>query len=192
MTTNGSDPADAPRGLPAHGSPGESPSVRAEEDAAGERDPAELRRELDETRDRYLRLAADLENVKRRRAQERADWVRYASEDAAKTMVPVLDNLRRAVEHTPDQGADAELVNGLNLVVREFEGALEALGVTRVPTLGEPFDPSVHEAIGGEESDDVERDTVTAEIQPGYRLHDRLIRPALVRVAHPRHPFSDS
>jgi len=87
-----------------------------------------------------------------------------------------------------DTGSE-DILNGLQLVVREFESALERLGITPVQTVGEAFDPSVHEAIGGEESDEVEQDTVVAEIQPGYRLHDRLIRPALVRVAHPRRPL---
>ncbi|MBV8444729.1 MAG: nucleotide exchange factor GrpE, partial [Candidatus Dormibacteraeota bacterium] len=135
---------------------------------------------------RFVRLAADFENYKRRKTQELMDSRRYASEDAARTMLPVLDNLRRAVEHAPEGGAEDFFVNGLHLVVREFEAALERLGVEPVPAVGEPFDPAIHEAIGGEESDDVERDTVIAELVPGYRLHDRLLRPAVVRVAHPR------
>lgn len=191
MTTNGSERSETPRGLPAGGTePAESPSERAEADEPGDLDPAELRRELEENRDRYLRLAADFENFKRRRSQERTDSQRYSSEEAARALLPVLDNLRRAVEHAPEAGTEDFFVSGLHLVVREFESALERLGIEPVPTVGHPFDPSVHEAIGGEESDDVDRDTVVAEIQPGYRLHDRLIRPALVRVAHPRHPFT--
>jgi molecular chaperone GrpE len=190
MSTNGSEPREVPRALPAGEQTEESPSQRAEEDAAGELDAAELRRQLDELQDRYLRLAADFDNFKRRRVQERADSLRYSSEEAARTLLPVLDNLRRAVEHAPEGGAEDFFVNGLHLVVREFESALERLGIHPVPAVGEPFDPSVHEAVSGEESDEVDRDTVVAEIQPGYRLHDRLIRPALVRVAHPRNPYT--
>lgn len=144
---------------------------------------------LAELEDRYLRLAADFENYKRRKTQELEDRSRYASEDAARAMLPVLDNLRRAVEHAPEAGAEEFFVNGLQLVVREFEAALERLGVTQVPSVGEPFDPALHEAIGGDEAD-VDRDTVSAELVPGYRLHDRLLRPAMVRVAHPRTPSS--
>ena len=136
---------------------------------------------------RYKRLAADFENYKRRKNQELHDSRRYASEEAARALLPVLDNLRRAVEHAPEGGAEDFFVSGLHLVVREFEAALERLGVTRVPAVGEPFDPALHEAIGGDESDEVELDTVSAELVPGYRLHDRLLRPAMVRVAHPRH-----
>ncbi|HWW09767.1 MAG TPA: nucleotide exchange factor GrpE [Candidatus Acidoferrales bacterium] len=156
----------------------ETPPPSAEED--------DLRRALAEAEDRYLRLAADFENFKRRKGQELVDSSRYASEDAVKGMLPVLDNLRRAVEHAPEGGAEEFFVNGLELVVREFETALERLGVTRIPAVGEPFDPAVHNAIGGEESADVDRDIVSQELVPGYRLHDRLIRPAMVRVAHPR------
>jgi molecular chaperone GrpE len=190
VTTNGSDPTTAAQGLPEGQAETESPSERAEADEPGELDPEQLRHQVEEVTDRYLRLAAEFENFKRRRVQERADTLRYSSEEAARTLVPVLDNLRRAVEHARDGGAEGFFVDGLQLVVREFESALERLGIVPVATVGAPFDPAVHEAIGGEESDDVERDTVIAEIQPGYRLHDRLIRPALVRVAHPKQPFT--
>jgi molecular chaperone GrpE len=137
---------------------------------------------------RYLRLAADFENFRRRKAQELIDRSRYASEDAAKALLPVLDNLRRAIGHAADAGNEAVAVSGLELVVREFETALEQLGVEAIEAKGRPFDPSLHEAIGGEDSEDVEVDTVADELQRGYRLHDRVIRPSLVRVAHPATP----
>ncbi|MFN2582291.1 MAG: nucleotide exchange factor GrpE [Candidatus Dormibacteria bacterium] len=164
----------------------EGDPVPAADDAAAETVERDLRDALMEVDNRYVRLAADFENYKRRKAQELLDSRRYASEDAARTMLPVLDNLRRAVEHAPEGGAEDFFVNGLHLVVREFEAALERLGVEQVRAVGEQFDPAIHEAIGGEESDDVEHDTVVAELLPGYRLHDRLLRPAVVRVAHPR------
>ncbi|MBV9100243.1 MAG: nucleotide exchange factor GrpE [Candidatus Dormibacteraeota bacterium] len=162
--------------------PPAAPVPASESDVPGLDD---LRARLAELEDRYLRLAADFENYKRRKTQELADRSRYASEDAARAMLPVLDNLRRAVEHAPEGGAEEFFVNGLQLVVREFEAALERLGVSRVQSVGEPFDPALHEAIGGEEAD-VEHDTVSDELVAGYRLHDRLLRPAMVRVAHPR------
>jgi molecular chaperone GrpE len=142
--------------------------------------------EPDERDARYLRLAADFENFKRRKAQEITDVRRYESEDAALALLPVLDNLRRAVEHASEAGAEEFFVSGLQLVVREFETALERLGVMPVPAVGERFDPAMHDAIAAEESDDVEEDTVIAELVPGYRLHDRLLRPAIVRVVRPR------
>jgi molecular chaperone GrpE len=142
--------------------------------------------EPDERDARYLRLAADFENFKRRKTQEIADVRRYESEDAALALLPVLDNLRRAVEHASEAGAEEFFVSGLQLVVREFETALERIGVVPVPAVGERFDPAIHDAIAAEESDDVEEDTVIAELVTGYRLHDRLLRPAIVRVVRPR------
>ena len=135
--------------------------------------------------ERYLRLAADFENFRRRKAQELIDRSRYASEDAATALLPVLDNLRRAIGHAAETGNEAVLVSGLELVVREFETALAKLGVEPIDAEGRPFDPALHEAIGGEDSDAVAVDTVVDEVQRGYRLHDKVIRPSLVRVAHP-------
>jgi molecular chaperone GrpE len=148
--------------------------------------------EPDERDTRYLRLAADFENFKRRKTQEIADTRRYESEDAALALLPVLDNLRRAVEHAGEAGAEEFFVSGLQLVVREFESALERIGVTPVPAVGERFDPAIHDAISAEESADVDEDTVVAELVPGYRLHDRLLRPAIVRVVRPSHATSGS
>jgi molecular chaperone GrpE len=158
----------------------------ADDAATTEADLDALGAALADYENRYLRLAADFENFKRHKAQELQDRSRYASEDAARALLPVLDSLRRAVEHAPEGGAEDFFVSGLNLVVREFETALERIGVTPIEALGEPFDPALHEAVQGEESDDVEQDTVVDELVRGYRLHDRLIRPAMVRVAHPR------
>jgi len=112
---------------------------------------------------------------------------RFQDEDAGRFVTTILDNLRRAVAHAAEAGTEEFFVSGLELVVREFETALERLGVVRVPAVGERFDPAIHEAIAGEESDDVNEDTVIDELVPGYRLHDRLLRPAIVRVVHPRH-----
>ena len=141
--------------------------------------------------ERYIRLAADFENFRRRKNQELLDRARFASEPAARALLPVLDNLRRALDHAPEASRE-DLINGLELVVREFEARLADLGVTAIDALGQPFDPSVHEALGSEEADDVAVDTVSSELQRGYRLHDRVLRPALVRVAHPSVPSGDS
>jgi molecular chaperone GrpE len=161
---------------------GEEPEQKVAVDAPDAAAAANGAAEPDE---RYLRLAADFENFRRRKNQEVADRSRYASEDAARALLPVLDNLRRAVAHAAEDGTAARFVGGLELVVREFEAALEKLGVEPVDAVGQPFDPSLHEAIGGEESAEVDVDTVVDEVQRGYRLHDRLLRPSLVRVAHP-------
>jgi molecular chaperone GrpE len=134
---------------------------------------------------RYLRATADFENFRRRRAQEFADLSRYSSEAAARALLPVLDNLERALEHAPESEDDKPFVDGVRIATRNFVSTLEELGVKPIEAVGRPFDPAVHEAIGGEDSADVDVDTVTTEIQRGWKLHDRLLRPAIVRIATP-------
>lgn len=149
-----------------------------------ERKLAETQTALGERTDQHLRLAAELDNVKRRRTAEAAERARYASEDAALLLLPVLDNLRRALDTAPAD-TDSGLLDGVRLVAREFEAAFERLGVTPIESVGQPFDPSLHQAVIGEESSEVSEDTVDVELQRGYRLHDRVLRPAMVKVAHP-------
>jgi molecular chaperone GrpE len=163
----------------------EAPDGTAPEtvEAAGD-EPAAIRALLAEREGQYLRLAADFENFRRRKAQELNDRVRYGSEDAARALLPALDNLRRAVDHAPE-GTDNAFLEGVRMTVRQFEDALTSLGVTPIESVGTRFDPSVHEAVAGVESPEVEHDTVVDELQRGYRLHDRVIRPSMVRVAHP-------
>ncbi len=152
-------------------------------------DPELVRAMLAERQSQYVRLAADFDNFRRRKAQELSDRVRYGSEDAARALLPALDNLRRAVDHAP-AGVDKAFLEGVRMTVRQFEEALTALGVTPIEAVGTRFDPSVHEAVAGVESEQVEHDTVVDELQRGYRLHDRVIRPSMVRVAHPAAPQS--
>jgi molecular chaperone GrpE len=134
---------------------------------------------------RYQRLAADFENYKRRTRQDLADRTQYANEELLRKLLPILDNLRRALDHAPE-GVDRNWFDGLRMVVRQFEDTLQAQGVTSIPAVGEKFDPSQHEAIAREETDEQEEGTIVEEMQPGYRLHERVLRPTLVKVAHPR------
>jgi molecular chaperone GrpE len=134
---------------------------------------------------RYQRLAADFENYKRRTRQELADRTQYANEELLRKLLPILDNLRRALDHAPE-GIDRNWFDGLPMVVRQFEDTLRAQGVSPIAAVGEKFDPSQHEAIAREETDEHEEGTIVEEMQPGYRLHERVLRPTLVKVAHPR------
>jgi molecular chaperone GrpE len=134
---------------------------------------------------RYQRLAADFENYKRRTRQELADRTQYANEELLRKLLPILDNLHRALDHAPE-GVDRNWFDGLRTVVRQFEDTLQAQGVSPIPAVGQKFDPSKHEAIAREETDEHEEGTVVEEMQPGYRLHERVLRPTLVKVAHPR------
>lgn len=133
--------------------------------------------------DRFLRERADLENLKRRAQRERADTLRFGSEQLVRDLIPVVDNLERAIDHAHASGEGVQLVEGVRLVLK---GALDVLarnGVTRIEAIGQPFDPAFHEAIAQVEDDEVAANHVVQQFQPGYRLHDRLIRPAQVSVS---------
>jgi len=168
-----------------------SSAVDSEHAAAGQDQPSidpELQAARDEVQanfGRYQRLAADFENYKRRTRQELADRTQYANEELLRKLLPILDNLRRALDHAPE-GIDRNWFEGLRMVVRQFEDTLQAQGVSPIPAVGEKFDPSQHEAIAREETDEHEEGTIVEEMQPGYRLHERVLRPTLVKVAHPR------
>ena len=165
-------------GTPAGPEPG-TPALGAPEPGAPDSEAG-----LAELSARYTRLAADFENHRRRSAREAVERSRYGAETAARALLPVLDNLRRAVDHAPAD-TPAGLLEGLHHTVRQFEDALASVGVVPIEAEGQPFDPSLHEAVMGEESADVEVDTVAADLQRGYRLHDRVLRPSMVKVAHP-------
>jgi molecular chaperone GrpE len=134
---------------------------------------------------RYQRLAADFENYKRRTRQDLTDRTQFANEELLRKLLPLRDNLQRALEHAP-QGIDRNWFEGIRMVVRQFDDVLQAQGLSTIPAVGEKFDPAQHEAIASEETDEHEEGTIVEEMQPGYRLHNRVIRPTLVKVAHPR------
>ena len=159
--------------------PGAAPQQTADPELQAARDDAQA------VFARYQRLAADFENYKRRTRQELADRTQYANEELLRKLLPILDSFRRALDHAPD-GLDPNWFEGIKLVARQFEETLQAQGLTTIPAVGEKFDPSQHEAIAREETDEHEEGTVVEEMQPGYRLHQRVLRPTLVKVAHPR------
>jgi molecular chaperone GrpE len=144
-----------------------------------------VRDEAEATFARYQRLAADFENYKRRTRQDLTDRTQFANEELLRKLLPLRDNLQRALEHAPE-GIDRNWFEGMKLVVRQFDDVLQAQGLSTIPAVGEKFDPAQHEAIASEETDEHEEGTIVEEMQPGYRLHNRVLRPTLVKVAHPR------
>lgn len=137
--------------------------------------------ELQASRDLYLRDRAELENFKKRMQRERADLLRFATEPLLRDLLPVIDNLERALKHA---GTGSEvLAEGVRLVLKSFVETLDRHGVRRVEALGAPFDPAVHEAIAHIESEEHPAAHVAEQHQIGYRLHERLIRPAMVSVS---------
>lgn len=138
----------------------------------------------DDQRERYLRLAADFDNYKKRARQELLEANRYAPAALAWQLLPVLDDAERALQHTPE-GTDEGWARGVALVVQKLREALATVGVERIDAIGRPFDPRSHEAVGFEATASQREGTVIEQLQPGYRLHDRVLRPALVKVARP-------
>ena len=143
----------------------------------------QLRRELADKNDRLLRALAETENVRRRAQRDRDESVKFAAESLLRDLIPALDNLDRAIDAARTSANDRGIVDGIELVRREFLKVLERHGVTRYSALGQRFDPNQHEAIARVVSADNEPDTVVAETVPGYSLRGRVIRPAQVAVA---------
>jgi len=133
--------------------------------------------------ERLLRQAAELENYKKRSARERDDAIRYANESLLKDLLPVVDNLERAIAHASGGGNGKPLVEGVEMVLRGLADVLAKHGAMPILAQGQPFDPTKHEAITQVETDDHEPNSVVEELHKGYMLRDRLLRPALVSVA---------
>ncbi len=144
---------------------------------------AEKTAEAAASQDRYLRERAELENYRRRMQREQAESLRYASAQLVKDLAEVLDNLERAVEHAESGGNGQPLVEGVRLVLRNALDVLAKHGITRIEAAGHPFDPSRHEAIATVPDSRRQPNQVVEQFQPGYALHDRIIRPAKVSVS---------
>jgi len=152
---------------------------------------AELKRleaENAELKDRLARRQADFENYRKRVERERLDTYNRVVVDIAAKLLPVLDNLKRALETEASVEASESdefrhFLSGVDLIYKQLDGVLEALGVKPIVSVGEQFDPHIHEAVVTEATNEYEPDTVMQEIVAGYRLGDKLIRPALVKVA---------
>lgn len=143
----------------------------------------ELGDELSETQERVLRTAADAENFKKRLQREKEEQTRYANESFMRELLPVIDNLERALEHSEADADQGGLLEGLNMTLKGFLDTLTRFGCTPVEAAGKPFDPNFHEAVSQEESADHEPNTVLRELQKGYMLKERLLRPAMVLVS---------
>jgi len=137
--------------------------------------------------DRLLRLQADFDNLRRRTLKEKEEAFRYGHENLVKDLLPAVDNLERAVDHARQGGAGESegLLQGVELVLREVQGAFATHGVSVIDAEGKPFDPSVHEAMAQAPDDSVPANTVVQVFQRGYLLWDRLLRPARVVVSKP-------
>lgn len=139
-----------------------------------------LKAERDSLLDRLARAQAEFENARRRASKEQQDFRDYAAADAIRVLLPVIDSFERALQVKSDPG---DFRSGVELIYKQLQDALAKLGVRAIPVKGEPFDPHVHEAIEMVETSDVADHEVLEELQRGYKFKDRLLRPAMVKVA---------
>lgn len=145
-------------------------------------DPAqELRAERDALFDRLARLQAEFDNYRKRASKENADFRDYAVAEAARLLLPAVDNFSLALKNA--QANPEEFRKGVELIYKQLQDALQKIGVQRINAQGQPFDPRQHEAVEVVESNQVPDHHVLEELQPGYKIKDRLLRPAMVRVA---------
>ncbi len=143
----------------------------------------ETEKELAECKDKMLRLAAELENFKKRVEREKLEHMKFALEEFAKELLPFLDNLERAIAVAKETKDMEKMIEGIELTLSGYFKTLERFGLKTFVAEGQRFDPNYHEALSVEESTDVEENTVLKELLRGYTLHDRVIRPALVVVS---------
>jgi molecular chaperone GrpE len=165
------------------GSPTSPESVPAEQPAAEEA-LAASQAEVQKNWDLYLRARADLENYRKRAQREKEDLSRFANENLLREILPVADNLERALKHARQGDSDSgSLLQGVEMTLGQLQRVIEKFGAIPVRSVGEPFDPARHEALGQVESAEHPPNTVVQELQRGYLLNDRLLRPAMVMVA---------
>jgi molecular chaperone GrpE len=178
------EPLEIPAGganAPQAGSATQAGAAAQPSDPAQSTELDKLKAERDQLLDRVARLQAEFDNARKRAERERAEFRDYAAGNVIEQFLPVLDNFDLALKST---GSAEQLRSGVALIVKQMEEILRQMQVAAVPAVGEAFDPRVHEALGAVERDDLPDQHVAEEVRRGYKLRDRLLRPALVRVAH--------
>ncbi len=151
--------------------------------SASEQQALSLEEEVKAVQDRYLRLAAEFENYKKRAQKDQAEYAKYANERLLRELLPVLDNLQRALQHAQQSGGTNGLIEGVELTCKQYLEVLSRFGVRPIPSVGQPFDPAVHQAVATVDPQGRAPNTIVEEYEKGYYLHDRVLRPAIVTVA---------
>ena len=161
-----------------------------EETEVSDREPTVEERAADaeskykEMHERYLRLNAEFDNYKKRMMRENSDRLKYFNMELIKELLPSVDNLERAISHAGDENSDLEnMIEGLQMVYKGMQEAFGKFGVSEIESIGKEFDPNCHQAVGMIESQEVPENHVAEECLKGYYLHDRIIRPTMVRVS---------
>ncbi len=143
---------------------------------------SEVQASADANMDSYLRSQAEMENMKKRFQKDKQDLIKYGNETLTKQLLPVADNLEKALDHSEDENSIEALREGVDLTLKGLMNVLEKAGVEVVEAVGAPFDPNFHEAVSEQEDDRAAPGTVLKELQKGYLLNQRLIRPAMVII----------
>jgi molecular chaperone GrpE len=169
------------------GAAGDAPAEAAAASAApaaesSDQEVARLRREIADLRDRSTRTLADFDNFRKRSERERQESKKYALVEPLRDFLEIMDNLDLALAAA---GSADDLKRGVEMIHRQMVDLLRRFGAQEVQALGQPFDPALHEAVSREEDPEVKAPTVTGEMRRGYRIHDRLLRPAMVKVSVP-------
>jgi molecular chaperone GrpE len=179
----------------------DSSEAREEEDSQGTEPESveELKQalaakteELKSLQDKYLRLAAEFDNYKRLSQREQRDYARFANESLLKELLPIIDNLERAALAAKESQGREGLIQGVELILKQFMETLAKFGVRPIPSVGKAFDPSRHQAVARVESNTVPPGSVVEEMQRGYYLNDRVLRAAMVTVAAGKHTNQES
>ena len=164
----------------AHKEEGEKP----EKPGGEEKKIKELEEALKKEKDSYLRLRAEFDNFRKRQAQEREDFIKFAASNFILEILPILDSLERAQRSFEKHKDEAdEIIKGTALIHKQFEDVLKRMGVTRIESIGKSFDPNLHEAVMQQEAKDKEENTVLEEVKPGYLMQGKVLRPAMVIVS---------
>ncbi|MCR6110373.1 nucleotide exchange factor GrpE [Bacillus sp. A301a_S52] len=160
--------------------------IQSDEDEKSENDDSdeikELERKLADATNRILRIQADYDNFRRRTKQEKESAAKYRSQSLAEKLLPALDNFERGMMITPQEEETKSLLQGMEMVYRQLKDALVEEGIEPIETVGKPFDPHYHQAVMQVENDEFESNVVVEEMQKGYQLKDKVIRPAMVKV----------
>ena len=163
---------------------GDAATMGADESSAALREAlAAKTQEADRLQDRLLRLQAEFENYKKRMAREKTEYLKFAHEGLILEFLPVLDNLDRALGAARAEAGSTPLVEGVEMIARLFRSVLEKAGIRPMQVLGQPFDPAYHQAVAQVETREVDPNHVVEEIQKGYLIEGRVLRPAMVKVS---------
>lgn len=163
--------------------PEEKEAPGEEKELTPDQEMARMQQEVEQANDMMLRLAAELDNYKKRVAKERESLIRYAAQDVLQELISVLDNFERAIESADKSKDFVSFLEGVKMIYKNMYDVMGRKGLVRIDAVGETFDPNVHEAVMQVTSEEHPENVVVEELQKGYMLHDRVIRPSMVVVS---------